>query len=36
MEKASRLLGFRPGRSALSTTLEAIAWLVDNGKIKVA
>jgi nucleoside-diphosphate-sugar epimerase len=36
MEKASRLLGFRPGHSALSTTLEAIAWLVDNGKIKVA
>ncbi|MFC5268035.1 NAD-dependent epimerase/dehydratase family protein [Kribbella qitaiheensis] len=36
MEKAARLLGFRPGHSALSTTLEAIAWLVDNGKLKVA
>jgi len=35
MEKAARLLGFRPGYSALSTTLEAVAWLVDNGRIEV-
>ncbi|MEU4287048.1 NAD-dependent epimerase/dehydratase family protein [Kribbella sp. NPDC026596] len=33
MEKAARLLGFRPRYSALETTLEAIRWLVDNEKI---
>jgi nucleoside-diphosphate-sugar epimerase len=33
MEKAARLLGFRPGYSALGATLDAIAWLADNGKI---
>lgn len=33
MEKAARLLGFRPRYSALEATLEAIGWLVDNGKI---
>ena len=33
MDKAARLLGFRPRYSALETTLEAIAWLVGNGKI---
>ncbi|GAA1562830.1 SDR family oxidoreductase [Kribbella sancticallisti] len=35
MEKAARLLGFRPGYSALEATLEAVAWLVDNGRIEV-
>ncbi len=34
MEKAARLLGFRPGYSALEATLEAVAWLVDDGRIK--
>jgi hypothetical protein len=29
------LLGFRPGYSALETTLEAVAWLVEHGKIDV-
>jgi nucleoside-diphosphate-sugar epimerase len=33
MEKAARLLGFRPRYSALEATLEGIGWLVDNGKI---
>ncbi|TCO30271.1 nucleoside-diphosphate-sugar epimerase [Kribbella steppae] len=33
MEKAARLLGFRPRYSPLEATLEAIGWLVDNGKI---
>jgi len=33
MEKAARLLGFRPRYTALEATLEAIGWLVDNGKI---
>jgi nucleoside-diphosphate-sugar epimerase len=33
MEKAARLLGFRPRHTALETTLEAIGWLVDNGKL---
>ena len=33
MEKAERLLGFRPRYTALEATLEAIGWLVDNGKI---
>jgi nucleoside-diphosphate-sugar epimerase len=33
MEKAARLLGFRPRYSALEATLEAIGWLVENGKI---
>ena len=33
MEKAARLLGFRPRYTALETCLEAIGWLVDNGKI---
>ncbi|HET6295371.1 MAG TPA: NAD-dependent epimerase/dehydratase family protein [Kribbella sp.] len=36
MEKAARLLGFHPRYTALGATLEAIAWLVDNGKITVA
>ena len=33
MEKAARLLGFRPRYTALEAALEAIGWLVDNGKI---
>ncbi|MEV6285328.1 NAD-dependent epimerase/dehydratase family protein [Kribbella sp. NPDC051770] len=33
MDKAARLLGFRPRYSALETTLEAIDWLVANGKL---
>jgi nucleoside-diphosphate-sugar epimerase len=33
MEKAARLLGFRPRYSALETVLDAVNWLVDNGKI---
>jgi nucleoside-diphosphate-sugar epimerase len=33
MEKAARLLGFRPRYSALDAALDAIGWLVDNGKI---
>jgi hypothetical protein len=33
MDKAARLLGFRPRHTALETTLEAIGWLVDDGKI---
>ena len=33
MEKAARLLGFRPRYTALEATLEAIGWLVDNGKV---
>jgi nucleoside-diphosphate-sugar epimerase len=33
MEKAARLLGFRPRYSALDATLDALGWLVDNGKI---
>ncbi|ONI68440.1 epimerase [Kribbella sp. ALI-6-A] len=33
MEKAARLLGFRPRYSALETTLEAIEWLVGAGKL---
>ncbi|MGY4767136.1 NAD-dependent epimerase/dehydratase family protein [Kribbella sp. CWNU-51] len=33
MEKAARLLGFRPRYTALEATLGAIGWLVDNGKI---
>ncbi|GAB3816726.1 NAD-dependent epimerase/dehydratase family protein [Kribbella italica] len=33
MEKAARLLGFRPRYSALETTLEAVDWLVANGKL---
>jgi nucleoside-diphosphate-sugar epimerase len=33
MGKAARLLGFRPRYTALEATLEAISWLVDNGKI---
>lgn len=35
MEKAARLLGFRPGYSALETTLEAVAWLVEHGRIEI-
>jgi nucleoside-diphosphate-sugar epimerase len=35
MEKAARLLGFHPRYSALQATLEAVAWLVDNGKLTV-
>ncbi|WP_329482412.1 NAD-dependent epimerase/dehydratase family protein [Kribbella sp. NBC_01484] len=33
MDKAARLLGFRPRYTALEATLEAIGWLVDNGEI---
>lgn len=33
MDKAARLLGFRPRYSALESTLAGISWLVDNGKI---
>jgi hypothetical protein len=35
MEKAARLLGFHPRYSALQATLEAVAWLVDNGKLDI-
>jgi nucleoside-diphosphate-sugar epimerase len=35
MEKSARLLGFRPSYSALAATLDAVAWLVDNGKLTV-
>ncbi|ADB35407.1 NAD-dependent epimerase/dehydratase [Kribbella flavida DSM 17836] len=33
MDKAARLLGFRPRYSALDTTREAVDWLVREGKI---
>jgi nucleoside-diphosphate-sugar epimerase len=33
MEKAARLLGFRPRYSAIEAALSGIGWLVDNGKI---
>lgn len=33
MEKAARLLGFRPRYSAIEAALSGIEWLVDNGKI---
>ncbi|HET6985817.1 MAG TPA: NAD-dependent epimerase/dehydratase family protein [Kribbella sp.] len=33
MEKAARLLDFRPRYTALEATLEALGWLVDNGKV---
>ena len=33
MDKAARLLGFRPRYSAVEAALDAIGWLVDNGKI---
>ncbi len=32
MEKAARLLGFRPRYSPLETALDAIDWLVANGE----
>jgi len=35
MEKAARLLGFRPQFSALGTVLDAVGWLVENGRIQV-
>jgi nucleoside-diphosphate-sugar epimerase len=35
MEKAGRLLGFRPRYSPLETVLEAVDWLVTNGKLTV-
>ena len=35
MEKAARLLGFRPQFSALGTVLDAVGWLVENGVIQV-
>lgn len=35
MEKAARLLGFRPAYSALGATLDALGWLVDNGKLTI-
>lgn len=33
MEKAARLLGFRPRYSPLETALDALAWLVENDKL---
>ncbi len=33
MEKAARLLGFRPRYSAIEAALSGISWLVENGKI---
>lgn len=33
MDKAARLLGFRPRYSAIEAALAGIDWLVDNGKI---
>ena len=33
MEKAARLLDFRPRYSAFEAALSGISWLVDNGKI---
>ncbi|MGW1340387.1 NAD-dependent epimerase/dehydratase family protein [Kribbella sp. NPDC002412] len=33
MEKAARLLGFRPRYSALDAALSGVGWLVENGKI---
>ncbi|GAA3140585.1 nucleoside-diphosphate-sugar epimerase [Kribbella aluminosa] len=33
MDKAARLLGFRPRYSAIEAALSGISWLVDNGKI---
>lgn len=33
MEKAARLLGFRPRYSALDAALSGVSWLVENGKI---
>jgi nucleoside-diphosphate-sugar epimerase len=33
MAKAERLLGFKPRYSALESALDALKWLVDNGKI---
>ncbi|WP_132146764.1 NAD-dependent epimerase/dehydratase family protein [Kribbella antiqua] len=33
MEKAARLLGFRPRYSALEAALAGVSWLVENGKI---
>lgn len=33
MDKAARLLGFRPRYSAIEAALSGIEWLVDNGKI---
>jgi nucleoside-diphosphate-sugar epimerase len=35
MEKAARLLGFRPAYSPLETVLDAIGWLAENGRIRV-
>jgi nucleoside-diphosphate-sugar epimerase len=36
MEKAARLLGFRPRYSALETVLEAVDRLVENGELVVS
>ncbi|WP_206686239.1 hypothetical protein [Kribbella qitaiheensis] len=33
MEKAGRLLGFRPRYSPLETALDALGWLVANNKV---
>ncbi|NUR94375.1 MAG: NAD-dependent epimerase/dehydratase family protein [Kribbellaceae bacterium] len=33
MDKAARLLGFRPRYSALEAAFSGISWLVENGKI---
>jgi nucleoside-diphosphate-sugar epimerase len=35
MEKAARLLGFRPAYSPLETVLDAIGWLAETGRIRV-
>jgi nucleoside-diphosphate-sugar epimerase len=31
--KAQRLLGYQPRYSSLAAVYEAVAWLVDNGKV---
>lgn len=33
MDKARRLLGFTPRFSSLDAVKEAVAWLIDNGKV---
>ncbi|WBQ03552.1 NAD-dependent epimerase/dehydratase family protein [Kribbella sp. CA-293567] len=35
MEKAARLLGFRPAYSALGAALDALGWLVDHKKLTI-
>ncbi|MDB5538285.1 MAG: hypothetical protein JWQ89_12 [Devosia sp.] len=34
MDKARRLLGFTPRYSSLEAVQEAVAWLVDNGRVE--